>query len=104
MRFWTTFKQKVEKVLVAEEDEEKVGTSFHNSRSEGANGTGDPSKLGFSIAQIMGFMGSTKVLYCRESYITGWMCSYPCLINFEHLLHLICKEIDTKDMFNILYG
>ena len=49
-------KQKVEKV----DDTEKVGTSFHNSSSS-ANGAGDPSKLGFSIAQIMGFMGSTKV-------------------------------------------
>ena len=35
---------------------EKVGTSFHNSSSS-ANGGGDPSKLGFSIATIMGFMG-----------------------------------------------
>ena len=51
---------KAEKVFVAEDEEEKVGTSFHNS-SPGANGAGDPSKLGFSIAQIMGFMGSTKV-------------------------------------------
>ena len=51
---------KVEKVFVAEDEDEKVGTSFHNS-SPGANGAGDPSKLGFSIAQIMGFMGSTKV-------------------------------------------
>ena len=51
---------KAEKVFVAEGEEGKVGTSFHNS-SPGANGAGDPSKLGFSIAQIMGFMGSTKV-------------------------------------------
>ena len=50
--------QKVEKEKV--DDVEKVGTSFHNSSSS-ANGGGDPSKLGFSIAQIMGFMGSTKV-------------------------------------------
>ena len=49
--------QKVEKEKV--DEVEKVGTSFHNSSSS-ANG-GDPSKLGFSIAQIMGFMGSTKV-------------------------------------------
>ena len=44
-----------------DEKVEKVGgnhpQSFHSRRSS-SNGTGDPSKLGFSIAQIMGFMGS----------------------------------------------
>ena len=48
-----------------DEKVEKVGQHHHpqsfHSRRISSNGTGDPSKLGFSIAQIMGFMGSTKV-------------------------------------------
>ena len=57
-----------------DEKVEKVGgnhpQSFHSRRSS-SNGTGDPSKLGFSIAQIMGFMGSkTNVAAATASTVS----------------------------------